>query len=87
MRETGNKSGVNRRSVLLTAASAAPLLALMSSQVKAGAKQTTVKYQAEPKDGKQCDGCNYFVAPNSCKVVDGEVSPTGYCLLWTKKAA
>ena len=25
--------------------------------------QSAVKYQDSPKDGKQCDGCNLFVAP------------------------
>ena len=46
-----------------------------------------MKYQQEPKDGKQCDGCNFFIAPNACKQVDGEIVPTGYCLLWVKKAS
>ncbi len=48
---------------------------------------TAVKYQADPKDGKQCDGCNFFVAPNSCKMVDGDIAPTGWCSLWVKKPA
>ena len=49
--------------------------------------QTAVRYQESPKDGKQCDGCNLFVAPGSCKSVDGAISPTGWCALWVKKAA
>ena len=39
------------------------------------------------RTGKQCDGCNFFVAPNACKMVDGEIAPTGWCALWVKKAA
>ena len=27
--------------------------------------QSAAKYQATPKDGKQCDGCNLFAAPNA----------------------
>ena len=78
---------VNRRSVLIAAAVAAPGLALMTSVAEAKMSQAAVKYQTTPKDGKQCDACNFFVTPNSCKMVDGEISPTGWCALWTKKPA
>lgn len=85
MDEGCNNSGVSRRSVLLAAAGAAPLLALTGGEAQAKLAQNAVKYQPDPKDGKQCDGCAQFVAPNSCKLVDGEISPTGWCLLWVKK--
>jgi hypothetical protein len=62
------------------------LLALTGGQAQAKIAQTAVHYQATPKDGKQCDGCNFFVAPNGCKLVDGEIAPTGWCALWAKKA-
>jgi len=78
---------VSRRRVLIGAAGAVPALALMSTAAEAKMAQTAVKYQTDPKDGHQCDGCNFFVAPNSCKMVDGDISPTGWCLLWVKKAA
>ena len=86
MRETCNTSGVSRRTVLLAAAGAAPLLALTGGQAQAKIAQTAVHYQATPKDGKQCDGCNFFIAPNGCKMVDGDIAPTGWCALWVKKA-
>jgi hypothetical protein len=79
---------VSRRTVLFAAAGAAPLLALGATDANAAKlAQTAVKYQASPKDGKQCDGCNLFVAPNSCKTVAGDISPSGWCALWVKKAA
>ena len=78
---------VNRRTVLIAAAGATPLLALMSGNAEAKMAQSSVKYQATPKDGRQCDGCNLFVAPNSCKSVAGDIAPTGWCALWVKKAA
>ena len=79
------EKGLSRRTVLLAAAAAAPVLALMTTGAEAKMAQAAAKYQAEPKDGKQCDGCNFFVAPNSCKMVDGDIAPGGYCALWTKK--
>jgi hypothetical protein len=87
MRETCNTSGVSRRTVLFAAAGVAPLLALTGGQAQAKLAPTAVKYQPDPKDGKQCDGCNFFVAPNSCKMVDGDIAPTGWCSLWVKKPA
>ncbi len=45
-----------------------------------------VLYQPTPKDGHQCDGCTLFQAPESCQIVDGTISPTGWCKLWAKKA-
>ena len=78
---------VSRRTVLLAVAGAAPLLAAGAKNARAaGLPQTAVGYQASPKDAHQCDQCNFFVAPNACKSVAGEISPTGWCKLWVKKA-
>lgn len=77
---------VSRRTVLIAAAGAVPVLALMTGAAEAKMAPTAVKYQTDPKDGHQCDACNFFVAPNSCKMVDGEIAPAGWCLLWVKKA-
>jgi hypothetical protein len=87
MGESCKNSGINRRAILLAAAGAAPLIALTGGEAQAKLAQTAVKYQTDPKDGHQCDGCNFFVAPNSCKMVDGDISPTGWCTLWVKKPA
>jgi hypothetical protein len=78
---------VSRRTVLIVAAGAAPLMALSATCARAAQlAQSAVRYQATPKDGKQCDGCNLFVPPNACKSVAGNISPTGWCSLWVKKA-
>jgi hypothetical protein len=85
MRETCTTSGVSRRTLLLAAAGAAPLLTLTGGEAEAKLAQDTVKYQTTPNGGHQCDGCIQFVAPNSCKLVEGDISPTGWCSLWVKK--
>jgi hypothetical protein len=77
---------VSRRNVLIAAAAGAtPLLVLMSGSAEAKMAQTAVRYQDSPKDGKQCDGCKLFIAPNACKSVAGDISPKGWCALWVKK--
>jgi len=49
--------------------------------------QASVQYQTEPKDGKTCADCMHFIADsNTCKLVEGDISPTGWCVLWAKKA-
>ena len=80
-------AGVSRRTALIAAVGVAPLLALGATGAKAAKlSQKAARYQDSPKDGKQCDGCNLFVAPNACKSVDGTISPKGWCMLWVKKA-
>ncbi len=83
---TETTKAFSRRTVLLAAVAAAPVFAFGAAN--AGTlPQAAVAYQKEPKDGKQCDGCNLFIAPAGCKSVGGEIAPTGYCKLWVKKAA
>ncbi len=56
-------------------------------QVAKKAAQKAVMYQQTPKDGKQCSGCQQFQAPSSCRIVEGEINPNGYCILFAKKPA
>ncbi len=85
MQDSSSKVRLSRRNVVLAAIGAAPVVALTSTGAQAKMAQTAVGYQQSPKDGKQCDGCNYFLPPDACKVVDGQIIPTGYCKLWNKK--
>ena len=49
--------------------------------------QASVQYQTQPKEGKKCADCMNFVAEsNTCKLVEGSISPNGWCVLWVKKA-
>lgn len=77
--------GVSRRTVLIAAVTAAPVLALSQAQA-ASLPPTAVGYRDSPNSGKECSGCNLFVEPSSCKSVSGTISPHGWCKLWVKKA-
>jgi hypothetical protein len=49
--------------------------------------QASVQYQTQPKGEQKCSNCMNFIAEsNTCKLVDGQVSPEGWCSLWAKKA-
>jgi hypothetical protein len=82
---------VSRRNLLrgatLAAGGAAFLAATMTAQrAEAKMAQNAAGYQSTPKDGLRCSNCAVFVAPSSCRLVDGTISPDGYCRFFVKKS-
>jgi hypothetical protein len=69
----------------LWAAGAAPAKAGKGSKAQ-------FKYQTKPNDGHQCSKCTLFIpgssatASGSCKVVDGSISPSGWCIAFSPKS-
>jgi hypothetical protein len=55
-------------------------LAMMRG-ARAGEKMSRqeAEYQDSPKDIRMCATCSLFEPPKSCKVVEGDVSPMGWC--------
>jgi len=47
--------------------------------------QKVVQYQDTPKNGVQCDSCVSWVPPNACKLVEGTISPKGWCVAYAPK--
>lgn len=45
--------------------------------------QKAARYQPQPKGNEACGTCPYFVFPKSCAMVEGEISPSGWCPLFT----
>lgn len=83
---------VSRRQMLRGTAMAAGGAALVTAALNAPAARAQTKvsqaqagYQATPKDGHSCNTCVLFDAPASCKAVDGAISPSGWCKLYSKK--
>ena len=86
MREMLRQQAFNHRKVLVSLISAAPVAALaFSREAVAKVAQRAVQHQPTPKGGLSCAGCNSFITPSECKLVAGEISPSGWCHLWTKK--
>lgn len=71
-----------------SAAPASPIPETESAAPAAPAKvsQASVQYQTQPKGEQKCANCMHFEGPNACKLVEGEISPEGWCLLWAKAA-
>jgi hypothetical protein len=74
----------------VAAAAALPLTATALAQSKAS--KQAMKYQDQPKDGQRCDQCMQFIPPakkgeqGGCKVVEGPISPSGWCIAYVKKS-
>lgn len=57
---------------------------------QAKTSKAAVKYQNHPKGSAKCSTCKFFVAGKSktamgtCKIVDGAISPNGWCTAYTK---
>jgi hypothetical protein len=71
--------------VVLAGASLAAGLTPRDARAQQKASKESLKYQDKPNGDQQCSNCAQFVSPNSCKVVEGTISPQGYCLAWQKK--
>jgi hypothetical protein len=44
--------------------------------------QSAATYQTTAKGMFSCAVCTFFIRPRSCKVVSGDISPTGWCRLF-----
>jgi hypothetical protein len=71
--------------VLAGAATCGGLALNEEAWAQAKASKAAMKYQDTPKGDQKCSNCLQFVAPDGCKVVEGKVSPEGYCIAWVKK--
>lgn len=84
-----NCYGDTRRGLLrsvLSVASAVPFLGLNAGSSEAGTmSKVAVAYQDTPHGSQRCDTCRLFKPPKSCQVVEGSISPGGWCRLWVTK--
>ena len=45
--------------------------------------QAAARYQDHPQGNELCAGCPYFEVPKSCVMVEGDISPSGWCPIFT----
>ena len=80
-----NPKGVCRRSLLKSVPIIAGAIISTNFANRTSSRRRRLhqaaKYQDHPKDGQQCSGCQFFVVPNSCKVVEDPVAASGWCQL------
>jgi len=85
----------SRRILLKRAAVAAGLASApwaRSSLAQGKARKQDMHYQDQPKDGQQCATCIQFIpggkpgASGACQIVEGPISPNGWCIEYIKKS-
>jgi len=47
--------------------------------------QSVAAYQGSPKGKQRCDNCVQWQPPAACKIVDGDIAPSGWCNLYAAK--
>jgi hypothetical protein len=81
-------TNVSRRAAirgLTSAIVATPILLTTHSVFAAKMSKASVAYQHSPKGSQSCANCKLFVPPSSCTLVEGPISPRGWCKLWVGK--
>jgi hypothetical protein len=68
------------RRLLLALAGGSGLTA--GAQAPPRVSQAAAQYQDHPRGGLSCIGCTFFRRPRSCQVVEGDISPNGWCRLF-----
>ena len=73
-------------SIGVDAAMAGALESAQQQKPKAGLQERSkeaVGYRDEPLEGRSCAKCVLYVGHGECVIVEGEVSPNGWCAQWT----
>jgi hypothetical protein len=81
-----SRRSVLKSAVLLAGAACTGVLSRREALAQQKASKAAMKYQDHPNGDQKCSTCLQFVPPDSCKVVDGVISPNGYCIAWVKNA-
>lgn len=76
-----------RRTVLraLFAAGCVSCIPRLSRAETSKVSKTQAQYQEQPKGDQKCANCMHFIAPDACALVEGSISPNGWCMFWAKK--
>ena len=85
--QLSRRSALRAAALLAGAALTASVVRSKEALAQQKASKQSMQYQDKPNGDKQCSNCLHFVpSNNSCAVVEGTVSPTGYCVAWVKKS-
>ena len=73
---------LSRRSLIGAAVTLGIAMPGHADEPPAKVSQHEAAYQARPNGLFSCAACSLFVPPRSCKVVTGDISPSGWCKLF-----
>ena len=81
---------VSRRDFLFAATAGGGALVgmgLLASSAAASNKMSprAMQYRPNPNGNQRCDNCANWQPPGSCKLVDGVIAASGWCMLYRPK--
>jgi High potential iron-sulfur protein len=83
-----SRRSILRKVMLIAGAGACSILGEnRGAMAQTKAAKSVVAYQDTPHEGQSCATCLQFEPPSGCKVVEGTVSPAGWCKIYVKKPA
>ena len=89
LRHVANGSMPMDRRALLSRAAVVAAATLLGRPGEGRTQQKTSKqaaqYQDSPKGDQKCADCRFFIEGGSCQLVEGEISPNGWCMLFRPK--
>ncbi len=87
-REPTRRSLLRGAGVLGGGAALAATGIMTGSSVAAPSKMTqkVAGYRDKPMGSAHCDNCGVWQTPDACKLVQGPISPNGWCSLYSPKA-
>jgi High potential iron-sulfur protein len=71
----------------------AGLLLAETTSAEAKGSKAQFKYQGTPNGGHKCSQCTFYIpgtsskANGTCKIVDGSISPNGWCTAFSAKSS
>lgn len=84
---------VSRRSLLQTiwitgsGVCTTGLAGLRSAAAQGRVPKAPAQYQDHSRGDQHCSRCVNFVAPSSCRIVEGEIHPDGWCQFFAAKSS
>jgi hypothetical protein len=73
---------LTRRELITGALGLGAAVPARAEERQATVSRIAAAYQNTPKGLFSCAACTFFIQPRSCKVVSGDISPTGWCKLF-----
>ena len=85
-KKLSRRAFLRRAATIAGAAGAATVIPIHVANAQSGkADKKSMQYQDTPKNNQECDACVYFQAPNKCGIVEGDISPKGWCAAFNAK--
>jgi len=89
MKDSSNiaSSGISRRTLLAgcVAVGSAPMLLATRASATVKVSQAAVHFRTAANTEHNCGSCKHFLAPSSCRFVEGTISSDCSCWIWTSK--